>query len=154
MARESRSVEVQQQRHLQHLQHQQPQRQLLPSQLLQSQVRPDATLGLLPIIARRIQAQPHIWHHIENSSNPLLPAAAGSDSDSDDDEDLDLFGEMTEEEKAAKAKKDEVRVAAVFCKHSITVSWRRQQCTEASLHCRSLLLPRSVVRKRLSSPSL
>jgi hypothetical protein len=29
-------------------------------------------------------------------------------SDSDDDEDLDLFGEMTDEEKEAKAKKDAV----------------------------------------------
>ena len=38
----------------------------------------------------------------------LLCHAAVSDSD-EDDEDLDLFGEMTEEEKEAKAKKDEVR---------------------------------------------
>ena len=37
-------------------------------------------------------------------------AAADDDdmSDSDDDEDLDLFGEMTPEEKEAKAKKDAV----------------------------------------------
>lgn len=40
----------------------------------------------------------------------LLAAAADDDmSDSDDDdEDLDLFGELTEEEKEAKAKKDAV----------------------------------------------
>ena len=44
-----------------------------------------------------------------------MTAAAGSDSDSDDDEDLDLFGEMTEEEKEAKAKKDEVRACYIMC---------------------------------------
>ncbi|KAL0055242.1 hypothetical protein WJX82_009291 [Trebouxia sp. C0006] len=43
------------------------------------------------------------------------PAAAADDddmSDSDDDEDLDLFGEMTDEEKEAKAKKDAIIEAA------------------------------------------
>ena len=42
----------------------------------------------------------------------LLKCVAAADdddmSDSDDDEDLDLFGEMTDEEKEAKAKKDAV----------------------------------------------
>ena len=34
--------------------------------------------------------------------------ADDDDSNSDDDDELDLFGEMTEEEKEAKAKKDAV----------------------------------------------
>ncbi len=51
--------------------------------------------------------------YIANSLPPTLSkcvAAADDDdmSDSDDDEDLDLFGEMTDEEKEAKAKKDAV----------------------------------------------
>ena len=36
------------------------------------------------------------------------PPADDDDSNSDDDDELDLFGEMTEEEKEAKAKKDAV----------------------------------------------
>lgn len=36
-------------------------------------------------------------------------------SDSNDDEDLDLFGEMTDEEKEAKAKKDAVSSLCQSC---------------------------------------
>lgn len=48
-----------------------------------------------------------VWY---TYANVTIAAAADDDdmSDSDDDEDLDLFGEMTEEEKEAKAKKDAV----------------------------------------------
>ena len=39
---------------------------------------------------------------------PAFVFADDDDSNSDDDDELDLFGEMTEEEKEAKAKKDAV----------------------------------------------
>ncbi|KAL0021898.1 hypothetical protein WJX79_000311 [Trebouxia sp. C0005] len=49
-----------------------------------------------------------------SSQTPAAPAAAAKApaADSDDDEDLDLFGEMTPEEKEAKAKKDAIIEAA------------------------------------------
>lgn len=59
-------------------------------------------------------------------------AAAGSDSDSDDDEDLDLFGEMTEEEKEAKAKKDEVCACCMHCSIGQMFIWHAQH-----LHCQA-----------------
>lgn len=43
-------------------------------------------------------------------------------SDSDDDEDLDLFGEMTEEEKEAKAKKDAVSNCCLLASLAVSPS--------------------------------
>ena len=45
--------------------------------------------------------------------------ADDDDSNSDDDDELDLFGEMTEEEKEAKAKKDAVSLHFFFWHLSI-----------------------------------
>lgn len=47
------------------------------------------------------------------SPEMICPAADDDDSNSDDDDELDLFGEMTEEEKEAKAKKDAVSICAL-----------------------------------------
>ena len=48
--------------------------------------------------------------------------ADDDDSNSDDDDELDLFGEMTEEEKEAKAKKDAVSLQ-FFPVSLIMASW-------------------------------
>ena len=62
----------------------------------------------------------------------MVTAAAGSDSDSDDDEDLDLFGKMTEEEKEAKAKKDEVCACCMHCFIGQMFIWHAEH-----LHCQA-----------------
>lgn len=93
--------------------------------------------------------------------------ADDDDSNSDDDEELDLFGEMTEEEKEAKAKKDAVSpwgLALTECtpdlKHwafaaaqessTFLVEVTLRLTHQANLSCRLLKLPRNVGKRRLS----
>lgn len=87
------------------------------------------------------------------------------DSNSDDDDELDLFGEMTEEEKEAKAKKDAVSLhffpvslimASIHtgqlsnCTGSLWLVTAHACNNEAHWSCRSLRLPRNVDKRRLS----